>query len=179
MARCVILLRGVNVGKAKRLPMAEFRELLESLGCTRVRTLLNSGNGVADCGGIPAAALAERVSRGITERFGFQVPVVVVTASALEAIVAGNALARGVDDPSRLLVAFCGTQQALAGLAGIEPLLKAGERFLLTAHAAYLHCPEGLLESRAGEALLTRRDPALTTRNGATVLKLLALVRDA
>jgi uncharacterized protein (DUF1697 family) len=30
--RFVALLRGVNVGKAKRVPMAQFRELLEKLG---------------------------------------------------------------------------------------------------------------------------------------------------
>lgn len=42
----VALLRGVNVGKAKRVPMAELRALLAGLGHTGVATLLNSGNAV-------------------------------------------------------------------------------------------------------------------------------------
>jgi hypothetical protein len=44
----VALLRGVNVGRANRVTMAQLRELLESLGYSGVRTLLNSGNAV--CG---------------------------------------------------------------------------------------------------------------------------------
>ena len=48
MARCVALFRGINVGRTKRIAMADLRGVLESLGYTRVRTLLNSGNAVFD-----------------------------------------------------------------------------------------------------------------------------------
>jgi len=40
----VALIRGINVGKAKRVAMADLRALLEKLGYGDVRTLLNSGN---------------------------------------------------------------------------------------------------------------------------------------
>ena len=40
MARYVALLRGINVGRNKRIPMADLRELLTSLGYTDVKTLL-------------------------------------------------------------------------------------------------------------------------------------------
>ncbi|NBP09031.1 MAG: DUF1697 domain-containing protein, partial [Gammaproteobacteria bacterium] len=43
MPRYAVLLRGVNVGKGNRVPMAEFKRLLEALGATEVKTLLNSG----------------------------------------------------------------------------------------------------------------------------------------
>ena len=46
MPRYVALFRGINVGKAKRIAMADLRALLEKLGYTDVRTLLNSGNAV-------------------------------------------------------------------------------------------------------------------------------------
>jgi uncharacterized protein (DUF1697 family) len=42
--RCVALFRGINVGKAKRIAMADLRKLFEGLGYGDVRTLLNSGN---------------------------------------------------------------------------------------------------------------------------------------
>lgn len=45
----VLLLRAVNVGRANRLAMADLRALLERLGCTEVRTVLNSGNAVFTC----------------------------------------------------------------------------------------------------------------------------------
>ena len=41
-----VLLRGVNVGKGNRVPMAELRNLLAELGYTNVRTFLNSGNAI-------------------------------------------------------------------------------------------------------------------------------------
>ena len=42
--RRVALLRGINVGKAKRVAMAALRKLFEDLGYGDVHTLLNSGN---------------------------------------------------------------------------------------------------------------------------------------
>jgi len=44
MKRHIALLRGINVGKAKRVPMADLRALMEGLGYTGVRTLLEPGN---------------------------------------------------------------------------------------------------------------------------------------
>jgi uncharacterized protein (DUF1697 family) len=42
--RFVALLRGINVGTAKRVAMAELRAMVEELGYRAVSTLLNSGN---------------------------------------------------------------------------------------------------------------------------------------
>ncbi len=61
MPHCVVLLRGVNVGKALRVAMVTFRQLLEALGLAAVQTLLNSGNAVGVHSGRSAAALATRV----------------------------------------------------------------------------------------------------------------------
>jgi uncharacterized protein (DUF1697 family) len=44
LSRYVALLRGINVGGNKLLPMARLRALLEGLGYTGVGTLLQSGN---------------------------------------------------------------------------------------------------------------------------------------
>src|SRR6195952_6121633 len=53
--RYVALLKGINVGKAKRLAMADLRDLLGGLGYTDVVTHLQSGN-VAFTGSGAAAA---------------------------------------------------------------------------------------------------------------------------
>jgi hypothetical protein len=52
--RYVALLRGINVGTAKRVAMTEFRALVEKLGYSEVRTLLNSGNIVFSAARLPA-----------------------------------------------------------------------------------------------------------------------------
>ncbi len=46
MPAFVLLLRGVNAGKAKRLAMGDLRSLLCALQDTNINTLLNSGNAV-------------------------------------------------------------------------------------------------------------------------------------
>jgi uncharacterized protein (DUF1697 family) len=176
MAQFVALLRGVNVGKAKRVPMAELRALLEELGCSGVRTLLNSGNAVFQSGARSTTALAAKIHAALLARLDVDVPVVVLTAQALQEVVAGNPLAVDADQHSRLLVAFAQQPAALAGLAGIKALVRPPERLAVGALAAYLHCAGGILESRAGAALLGKAGQALTTRNWATVLKLATLV---
>lgn len=175
----VALLRGVNVGKAKRLPMATLRALLAERGYTGISTLLNSGNAVfrASAGNadLHAAAISTAIARGVQ----LEVPVVVKSAAELAAIVSENALAENAADPSRLLVAFVQDPKALAELAAVERLIVPPEKFLRGPRAAYFRCAGSLLESKAGAALLGTPGRAATTRNWATVLKLQALLTDS
>lgn len=178
MAAFVALLRGVNVGKGNRVPMADLRALLVDLGFDDVATLLNSGNAVFTGPTTSAARHAAAIAAGLTTRLGVSVPVIVKSAADLEAIVAGSPLAAPPADPSRVLVAFTQDTKALDGLAPVASMVTPPERFVVGAHAAYLHCPNGILQSKAGEALLGKAGRAATTRNWATTLKLLALVRE-
>jgi uncharacterized protein (DUF1697 family) len=54
--RLVALLRGVNVGKSRRVEMKRLRSLFERLGHANLSTYLNSGNVIFDSGREPAAA---------------------------------------------------------------------------------------------------------------------------
>lgn len=181
MPSFVALLRGVNVGKAKRVPMAELRTLLTGLGYTDVATLLNSGNAVFGAASGSPETHGAAIAAAILSELGFEAPVVVKSATELAAIISENPLAKGAPDHSRLLVAFVQDSKALSSLAAIEALVKPPERFSVGKHAAYLLCASGILESKAGEALIGKAGKAATTRNWATVLKLQALAceRDA
>jgi uncharacterized protein (DUF1697 family) len=175
----VALLRGVNIGAAKRVPMADLRALLAELGYTRVATLLNSGNAVFHAARGSPAVHAARVAAAIATRLRIAVPVIVKSARQLGSIVAENPLAKATLEPSKLLVAFTQDAKALLSLAAIEALVKPPERFALGRNAAYLLCPAGILESKAGAALLGKGRSPVTTRNWTTVLKLHALARAA
>lgn len=175
MATYVALLRGVNIGKAKRVPMADLRDVLAALGCTEVATLLNSGNAVFKSKARSGSGCAKAIAPALIDRFGFDVPVVVKSAPELSAVVAGNPLRFTEADHSRLLVAFAQDGRSLASLRGLEPLVVPPEQFAIGSHGAYLLCASGQLESKAGAALLGKAGRAATTRNWATVLKLHAL----
>lgn len=64
------LIRGINVGRAKRVAMADLRALVTDLGFTHVRTLLNSGNVVFST---PAGA-ASGAGSGAVEGSGALAP---------------------------------------------------------------------------------------------------------
>jgi uncharacterized protein (DUF1697 family) len=176
MSRFAVLLRGVNVGKANRVPMAEFRAMLEALGHSDVKTLLNSGNAVFTSIRRGADKLADEIGAGLAERFGVTTPVIVKSARELQAIVNGNPIVPPEAEHGRFLVAFAMAPDWLTALESLRPLLSPGERLAVTAHAAYLHCANGLLESRAGEALLGKVGKGVTSRNWGTVIKLAALL---
>ncbi|MFY9510497.1 MAG: DUF1697 domain-containing protein [Rubrivivax sp.] len=175
MPRFVVLLRGVNVGKGNRVPMAEFKTLLEDLGHTEVTTLLNSGNAVFSSAGRSTTRHAAAIAAALQHRLGVITPAVVKSAAELRTIIDANPMPPPEADQSRFLVAFAADAATLQALLPLQSLAEAPERFVVTDVAAFLHCPQGLLQSRVGEALLGKVGKTVTTRNWATVLKLHAL----
>jgi uncharacterized protein (DUF1697 family) len=174
MPAMIALMRGINVGANQRIRMAELRELLVELGCEDPRTLLQSGNVVLHATGRPET-VRRRIERGIAERFGFEVAVVVRTVRELEAIVGADPRAGKPTDGSRYLVAFLGGTPDPVGLAEVLALkdATAGDGVL------YLWCPDGVLKSPASQAATERRlGTTVTARNWNTVTKLLALARE-
>lgn len=155
--------------------MAEFRTTLEALGYDAVKTLLNSGNGVFTSNGRSAQKHADDIAAAVQKNFDVATPVVVKSATELETIVTGNSIVPPESDHSRFLVAFAMDPAKLEELFSLQSLVKRGERFVVTQHAAYLHCGGGILESKVAAAILGKAGRNVTTRNWSTVLKLAAL----
>jgi uncharacterized protein (DUF1697 family) len=172
MPRYVVLLRGVNVGKGNRVPMADFRALLEGLGYSDVRTLLNSGNAAFTAASRSAPRLGAAIGDALQETFGFKVAVMVISAAGLDAAIAGNPAPPPADAHSRFLVAFGQDASALQALQVLQPLAGPQELFHIGAHAAYLLCHPGILDSKAAAGMVGKAGRGVTTRNWATVLKL-------
>ena len=176
MGRCVALLRGVNVGTGKRVPMADLRTALAALGYRDVVTLLNSGNAVFTASARLARGSEHAIHDALVERLGVDVPVIVKRAADLAAIVEENPFPVTGPEASRLLVGFASERAALAALRDLGSLVRAREGFHVGRHALYAWCPDGSMRSLVAKELLGRRGRAITTRNWATVGKLHALV---
>ena len=175
MNQQVALIRGINVGRAKRVAMADLRALTTELGYTNVRTLLNSGNVVFSSSAARSDA-ATRIQEGILERLGVSARVIVLTARQLAEVIADNSLNGIATDPARLLVTFLSDRRALAK---VKPLMQQNwtpEALALGRHAAYLWCANGILESRLAPAVSRLLGDTATTRKWATVIKLQALI---
>lgn len=178
MPRYVALFRGINVGKAKRIAMADLRALLTELGFSDVRTLLNSGNAVFRTDSAPPNKLARQIRAEVAKRLGVDARVIVKSAEDVAAMIAGNALAKVADDPSRLLVVMAEDAKLLAGLKKLAARNFGDERLHVGKHAAYLWCANGILESKAAEHLYGGLEDAGTTRNWATLNKIHALLQE-
>jgi uncharacterized protein (DUF1697 family) len=175
--RYVALLRGINVGRAKRVSMAELRSLIVDLGHTGVRTLLNSGNVIFDAPVADTAQVADRIEEALAARLHVSVQVVVLTAAELEAVVNANPLVEISDNPSRLMVSF---HRADIDPRPLELLLEqdwSPEALAVGDRAIYMWCPAGVIEGRLAQAVARAfRNTTTTTRNWATVVKLHPLV---
>ncbi len=66
----IVLIRAVNVGGTARLPMADLREMAESLGATDVSTYIASGNLICTPSADPVG-FDLALQTAIEERFGF------------------------------------------------------------------------------------------------------------
>lgn len=172
MPRYVALFRGINVGKAKRIAMAELRVLLATLGYTDVATLLNSGNALFTSRSAPNHRHARRIRDAVAKNLGVDAHVVVKSDKEIAAIVAENALAKIASDPSRLLVALVQDGKALAPVKPLASENWGREKLHVGNGAAYVWCANGVLESRLLGALLTGLKNPGTTRNWATLLRI-------
>lgn len=176
MPRFVVLLRGVNVGKCNRVPMADFKALLEGLGYTGVSTLLNSGNAVFTGAGRSPDEHAEAIAAALQQELAVSTLVIVKSAAQLSAVIDASPITPPQSEQSRYLVAFAADAQDLRALEMLQGLAHDPERFVVTRAAAFLYCPAGVLQSQIGKALLGSTGRRVTLRNWGTVLKLRARV---
>ena len=175
----VALLRGINVGRAKRVAMADLRAMIEELGYRDVRTLLNSGNVVFSAPSKVRGSAGPRIEEAMAARLGVSARVTVLTALELEAVVTENSLGEVATDPSRLLVAIL---RDPADRPKLEPVLKqdwSPEVLAFGTRVAFLWCADGILESRLAPAVARALGDGVTTRNWATIIKLQALLGES
>ena len=176
MTRYVALLRGINVGTAKQVGMADLKNLVVGLGYVDVKTHLRSGNVVLTADHTSAAKLAAQLTKAIEEQFSMTVGVVVRTRDELAAVVEANPLGEVATDPSRSVVAFLSGPPDPAALAALLAVDVAPEQIVADGPELYLWCPNGQADGAATRALTKARlKVTVTARNWRTVTKLLEL----
>jgi uncharacterized protein (DUF1697 family) len=170
----VALLRGINVGRAKRVAMADLREAVSSLGYSNVKTLLNSGNVVFSAEKAPTA---KKLRDAVADATGVSSDVVLLTGKRFVEVVDNNPLADVASDPSRLMVMFFAEDSDGKRLRKLADRSWAPEQLAVGRHAAYLWCPDGIMSSPLMEAVEEQELRGIvTTRNLRTVTKLRALL---
>jgi uncharacterized protein (DUF1697 family) len=171
----VALLRGVNVGGARKLPMKELAAALEDLGLEDVVTYIQSGNVVFRA---PAGKtkLVTQLERAIEQRFGLDVTVMLRTPAELENLIAANPFG---GDEAKVHIAFLDRRPAQAAIAKLDPDRSPPDEFAVRGSEVYLHFPNGYGKTKLGADYLERvLGVRATARNWRTTAKLLELARD-
>ncbi|MBV1947976.1 DUF1697 domain-containing protein [Streptomyces sp. BV129] len=172
------LLRGINVGGSKKLPMAELRTLLTGLGHDDVRTHLQSGQAVFTASQGDEAILAGELSAAIEKRFGFPVDVIVRDHAYLTAVADACPFPAAELEAKQLHVTYFSAPVDAERFAGIDTAARLPEEFRLGDRCLYLYAPDGLGRSKLGEELARPRVTeglVATTRNWNTVRRLVEL----
>jgi len=179
MAVHVAMLRGINLGAHRRVPMADLRTLLTEAGYEDVRTYVQSGNIVLRSPAKPAQVERE-LQTLISERFGFDVPVVARSRAQLAAVVKANPLGEAADDPKHYQVSFLAEKPPAHLVRRMQERAVESERIVARGREIYAWHPEGVARSKLWNALAGKDlGVTATARNWTTVTTLLDMASES
>ena len=172
----IALLRGVNVGGKNHLPMKELAAIFVAVGCTDVRTYIQSGNVVCHAGPSLAKKLPALITREIAAHAGHRIPIVMRSAAELRDAVESNPYLTEGAETSALHVGFLADIPQASRVAALDPQRSPPDRFQVRGREIYFHLPTGIGKSKLTSAYFdSKLATTLTVRNWRTVLTLLQM----
>ncbi len=173
----ISLLRGINVSGQNSIRMRELKALYEKMGFSQVYTYLQSGNLTFRYKTSSPCDLEGKITGAIRQAFGYEIPVLMLTAEKLGRIIKQNPLVSlpGINR-SFLHVTFLATPPVTPYHQAIEQQKADGEAIAFSDEAVYLYCPHGYGKTRLTNNFLESRLKVMaTTRNWNTVEQLMTL----
>ena len=177
MTTWIAFFRGINVGGRNVLAMKALNALLEELGCTAVRTYIQSGNVVFRHKEGQAAGLSETISKAALGRFHFAPYVLLLTANYLENALAANPFSSAEEKPKTMHLYLLSAAPTEPDLGGLEKLKLASEKFKLIDQVFYLFAPDGIGRSKLAARVEKLLGVSATARNWRTAQKMLELAK--
>jgi uncharacterized protein (DUF1697 family) len=180
MPPAIALIRGINVGATRSLPMLLLRELAEQAGMQSPRTHIQSGNLVFNGPAKSLPAAATKLEDLIESARGFRPAVITRTRAQLAAAIEANPFPEiAKEDPAHLLLMFLKDQPAATAPKTLDQLKRTREHLTLIGRELYIHFPDGIGRSKLSMAAVERAAGPGTARNWNTTLKLLAMCDEA
>ena len=159
------------------MKMDRLRTLFEKLGSAAVRSYVQSGNVVFECGEASPTELSEKLEARVREDFGLSIPVFVKSAKELRSVSKRNPFVKqkGIDQ-SGLYVTFLSEKPPKIFTTKLELLATNFEQFQLSNRELYLYCPNGYGKTKLSNTTIEKKlSVVATTRNWRTVNSLLQM----
>jgi len=176
MKKFVALLRGINVSGQKQIKMPDLKTLSEDLGFTKVQTYIQSGNVIFSAKEKSSKRLEDKTSSAIKSKFGFDVPVIVVTPEEIEYVIQNNPFLKKEKESERLYVTFLSENPLAENMKKLSAVNYSPEEYIIDGRYVYLFVPNGYGKAKLNNNLLENKLKVFgTTRNWKTVNKLFEL----
>nr|WP_321232192.1 DUF1697 domain-containing protein [uncultured Psychroserpens sp.] len=173
----ITLLRGINVGGHKKVPMAELRELLTKTGFETVKTYIQSGNIILKSSAGENAIIEKRVHEEIQLHFGFDVPVIARSRDAFQQIFDACPFS-GEKKETSYFVLLSGIPDNKL-VADVMKITYDNEEFQIIDDCLYFHSSIGYGNSKFNMNLFEKKlKVSATSRNFKTMVKLIDLSAD-
>lgn len=174
MKTYIALLRGINVSGQKKIRMADLKAHLEELGWEGIRTYIQSGNIIFRSHDDDPGLLASAIRQKLKDKYGFDVPTLVLFPEELQRIIENNPFSRDTGAAvNRLYVTFLFSTPGAGPASELQTLKNPNEHFDLQDNYIFLYYPDGygraMMNNNAFEKVLKVE---ATTRNWNTVNKL-------
>jgi uncharacterized protein (DUF1697 family) len=177
MTTYVVLLRGINLGKNKRIKMGDLRDALTAVGLENAQTLIQSGNVVVDSNA-DKAALVDIVETTIESTFGFRSTVIARTAAEFRSLLADHPFTSEQIEDSRFVhVEFCRDKPDRDGFDALQEGHEGPEELKLVGRELYVYYPEGSGRSKLTNSVFEKHlGTPTTSRNWNTIEKIAAIL---
>ena len=170
MVTYVSLLRGINVGRQKRIKMEALVDLYKSLGFKNIKTYLQSGNVIFNAAE-NIKKLPNMIGEKIEKVFSFPVAVLLRMPIELQYIVNNNPfLEEKGFEPDKLYITFLSKAPTDSTLSQIKEIHEEWDKFVIIHKEIYIYCPNGYGITKFSNDFFERKlGVTATTRNWKTV----------
>ncbi len=181
MKTYISILRGINVGGNRPLKMADLKEMYSSLGFLNCQTYIQSGNVIFSYETTATHVLEATIEAKITEKYNWEVPVIVMELDELQKVVSANPF---LHDANKVLlyqhVTFLSDKPDGTLVKKIDKSDYLPTEFELIDRSVYLYCPNGYSTSKLTNSFIeSKLKVKATTRNWKTTSELLHLAENA
>src|SRR5690606_28296602 len=171
MQTFIALLRGINVGGQKKIPMAELRFILNNTSLQNVSTYIQTGNIFFQTSETNKIKLEQLIHTEIKQHFGFEVDVLIVTNNDVQRILNDCPFPNDIKEKSYFMMLHDTPSEELIKI--VSEKIYEGEDYKIINDCIYYYCPKGIGQAKFNMNYFERKlNTFATARNYNTMVKL-------
>lgn len=169
----ISLLRGINVGGKRPLPMVELKKLLSGMGMKKIVTYIQSGNVIFQSDISDYLAISRLIEESIDLTFGYEVPVITIPVNDFLEKIKLNPYLKDTES-NRLHISFLETEPTQDSIDILNNINVEPESFSLVENVIFIRCKNKFAsQSRLTNTFFeSKLKVKTTTRNWKTITKI-------